>query len=154
MPTIFLLIFLWMPESPYHLLAKGKREDAVKTLRWLRGGVPEDNIEKELIEIQVMYSSFALLHAYVLSQDYDKRYMSACSTHVVQIYQILKVIFTFWLDVAHALKSQMSSILFHCDCCCQTLLTYPVNCRKFCYITFLPDQKRYLVHNKIIYLFI
>lgn len=54
MPTCFLIIFFWMPESPYHLLAKGKRQEAIKTLRWLRGGVPEDFIEKEIIEIQVI----------------------------------------------------------------------------------------------------
>ncbi|XP_075238441.1 facilitated trehalose transporter Tret1-like [Lycorma delicatula] len=52
MPSVFLVIFLWMPESPHHLLAKGRREETIKTLRWLRGGVPEDYIEKELIEIQ------------------------------------------------------------------------------------------------------
>lgn len=33
-PVLFLFTFFWMPESPVHLLAKGKAEDAEMALRW------------------------------------------------------------------------------------------------------------------------
>ncbi|XP_022205102.1 facilitated trehalose transporter Tret1 [Nilaparvata lugens] len=59
MPVVFLLIFLWMPESPHYLLAKGKRQETIRILQWLRGGLPEDCIEKELIEIQALLDSSA-----------------------------------------------------------------------------------------------
>lgn len=32
-PIVFLLMFYWMPESPVHLLAQGKAEDAEMALR-------------------------------------------------------------------------------------------------------------------------
>lgn len=32
-PVLFLFTFFWMPESPVHLLAKGKAEDAEMALR-------------------------------------------------------------------------------------------------------------------------
>ncbi|RZF43762.1 hypothetical protein LSTR_LSTR009185 [Laodelphax striatellus] len=59
MPVVFLMIFVWMPESPHYLLSKGKRQETIKILQWLRGGVPEDCIEKELIEIQALLDSSA-----------------------------------------------------------------------------------------------
>jgi SP family facilitated glucose transporter-like MFS transporter 8 len=36
-PAVFLLTFIWMPESPVHLASKGKLEEAERSLRWLRG---------------------------------------------------------------------------------------------------------------------
>uniref|UniRef100_A0A182X3Q9 Facilitated trehalose transporter Tret1 n=1 Tax=Anopheles quadriannulatus TaxID=34691 RepID=A0A182X3Q9_ANOQN len=35
-PTTFFALFLWLPESPYYLLAKQRSEQAEKNLRWLR----------------------------------------------------------------------------------------------------------------------
>ncbi|XP_065077609.1 facilitated trehalose transporter Tret1-like [Ochlerotatus camptorhynchus] len=35
-PAIFLLCFVWMPESPYYLLGKNKDEQAEKSLAWFR----------------------------------------------------------------------------------------------------------------------
>lgn len=37
LPLFFVLVFWYMPESPYWLLMKGKRESAAKSLAWLRG---------------------------------------------------------------------------------------------------------------------
>ncbi|CAH0555376.1 unnamed protein product [Brassicogethes aeneus] len=46
--VIQLILFNFVPESPYYLLAKNRREDAEKALRKLRSNI---NIEKELEEI-------------------------------------------------------------------------------------------------------
>ncbi|KAG8227209.1 hypothetical protein J437_LFUL003415 [Ladona fulva] len=37
-PIVFLVSFFFMPESPYYLLAKNKRDEAEKALIWFRGG--------------------------------------------------------------------------------------------------------------------
>jgi SP family facilitated glucose transporter-like MFS transporter 8 len=51
---MFAVSFVFFPESPYHLLAKGRREEAAKALQWLRGqsraGVQE---ELEVIEVRL-----------------------------------------------------------------------------------------------------
>ncbi|KAF5287670.1 hypothetical protein FQR65_LT12200 [Abscondita terminalis] len=48
LPITFLLIFIWMPESPHYLLAKGKAEIARKCLAKIR---PLAEIEEELADI-------------------------------------------------------------------------------------------------------
>lgn len=52
-PFIFTITFLFMPESPYYLLMKGKRDEAERALSWLRGGkaVNEDlkSIEESVL---------------------------------------------------------------------------------------------------------
>jgi len=37
LPVLFAVTFFWMPESPVHLLSKGKIDKAEKSLCWLRG---------------------------------------------------------------------------------------------------------------------
>lgn len=44
-PIIFVLLFIWCPETPYHLLAKKKIDTADKCLKQLRG---HSNVEEEL----------------------------------------------------------------------------------------------------------
>ncbi|XP_062549490.1 facilitated trehalose transporter Tret1-like isoform X2 [Armigeres subalbatus] len=44
-PVAFFLLFMWMPESPYYLLAKNKDESAKKNLSWLR---KRDQVDDEL----------------------------------------------------------------------------------------------------------
>uniref|UniRef100_A0A1B6EHF6 Major facilitator superfamily (MFS) profile domain-containing protein n=1 Tax=Cuerna arida TaxID=1464854 RepID=A0A1B6EHF6_9HEMI len=55
-PIVFLLTFFWMPESPVHLMAQGKIEDAEMALRWLRGAKPyhQYDTEPEMLKIQNM----------------------------------------------------------------------------------------------------
>lgn len=35
-PVLFALMFIWVPESPYYLLKKGRKTDASKCLQWYR----------------------------------------------------------------------------------------------------------------------
>lgn len=52
--------FRWMPETPQYLLAKNRRRDAEKALRWLRG--PDADLTGELEEMQkdVSFSSVSV----------------------------------------------------------------------------------------------
>ncbi|XP_018579936.1 facilitated trehalose transporter Tret1 [Anoplophora glabripennis] len=47
--SIELIVFPFMPESPYYLLYKNKPEEARKSLQWFR---PNQNVEKELEDIK------------------------------------------------------------------------------------------------------
>ncbi|KAI5724087.1 facilitated trehalose transporter Tret1-like [Diaphorina citri] len=53
-PVVFLMTFIWMPESPYFLIMKGRDVDARKSLFWLRGGreSSKDKINLELSNIK------------------------------------------------------------------------------------------------------
>ena len=44
-PLLFYVAFFWCPESPYYLLGKGKRDEALKSLARLRS---RSNVEEEL----------------------------------------------------------------------------------------------------------
>ncbi|XP_050520686.1 facilitated trehalose transporter Tret1-like isoform X2 [Daktulosphaira vitifoliae] len=46
-PTLFLIMFIWVPESPYYLLKKGRRDEAAKCLRWYRNGNDSELQEME-----------------------------------------------------------------------------------------------------------
>lgn len=48
-PLIFGAIFVFMPETPLYLVSKGHKEDAAKSLRWLRGS--EYDYSEELAEL-------------------------------------------------------------------------------------------------------
>ncbi|XP_068083518.1 facilitated trehalose transporter Tret1 [Anabrus simplex] len=47
-PLIFLVTFVWMPESPYHLLAKDRKEAAERCLMKLRGKRKPEGVKEEL----------------------------------------------------------------------------------------------------------
>jgi SP family facilitated glucose transporter-like MFS transporter 8 len=57
-PFIFVLQFLWMPETPQYFLSKDNREGAAKSLQWLRGKTHD--VQTELQELKV--SDFQLHH--------------------------------------------------------------------------------------------
>jgi hypothetical protein len=46
-PALFTVCVLFIPESPYYLLAHGKTDEAMKSLKWLRGAVHEEQIIKK-----------------------------------------------------------------------------------------------------------
>ncbi|XP_055850155.1 facilitated trehalose transporter Tret1-like [Episyrphus balteatus] len=50
-PVIFALIFVFLPESPYYYAGKGKKEDAIKSLQFLRGRSAE-GVQEEMTAIQ------------------------------------------------------------------------------------------------------
>ncbi|XP_075229162.1 facilitated trehalose transporter Tret1-like isoform X3 [Lycorma delicatula] len=55
-PLIFLLVFLWLPDSPYYLISKGQKESAIKSLQWFRGNISKEMAEKEsVIILSTMY---------------------------------------------------------------------------------------------------
>ncbi|XP_075228671.1 facilitated trehalose transporter Tret1-like isoform X2 [Lycorma delicatula] len=57
-PLISLFLFLWIPESPYYLLAKGRRTKAMKWLSWLRGNVSLSSASEELALIQASLQNY------------------------------------------------------------------------------------------------
>lgn len=50
-PIIFAIIFVFLPESPYYYAGKGRKEDAVKALQYLRGQTAE-GVQAEMAIIQ------------------------------------------------------------------------------------------------------
>jgi SP family facilitated glucose transporter-like MFS transporter 8 len=57
-PAIFLLTFVWMPDSPVYLASKGKAEEAERSLRWFRGAryITDYDVKHELERIQKFVS--------------------------------------------------------------------------------------------------
>ncbi|KAG8271893.1 hypothetical protein J6590_052949 [Homalodisca vitripennis] len=51
-PLLFLLTFLFMPESPYYSLMKNRTENARESLFWLRGDLNRIELESELNQIE------------------------------------------------------------------------------------------------------
>lgn len=52
LPTAFLIMFVWQPESPYFYLVLGKRESAERSLMWLRGTTNKEVVREELTEVK------------------------------------------------------------------------------------------------------
>ncbi|XP_069687039.1 facilitated trehalose transporter Tret1-like [Periplaneta americana] len=53
LPILFLITFLWMPETPIYLLRKGKIKEAKRSLKWLRGGKGE-HLTEELTKMSLI----------------------------------------------------------------------------------------------------
>ncbi|PNF21494.1 hypothetical protein B7P43_G13559 [Cryptotermes secundus] len=54
-PVMFAVSFVLFPESPYYLLARGRREEAARALQWLRGQSRAE-VQEELDVIEVRLS--------------------------------------------------------------------------------------------------
>jgi hypothetical protein len=50
-PIVFVLQFIWMPETAQYFLSKDNREGAAKSLQWLRGKTHD--VENELQQLKV-----------------------------------------------------------------------------------------------------
>ncbi|XP_050441883.1 facilitated trehalose transporter Tret1-2 homolog isoform X2 [Adelges cooleyi] len=46
-PVLFFIMFIWVPESPYFLLKKGRRDEAAQCLRWYKSGDDSELQEME-----------------------------------------------------------------------------------------------------------
>ncbi|XP_046662330.1 facilitated trehalose transporter Tret1-like [Homalodisca vitripennis] len=51
-PIYFLTMMFSIPESPYYFLIRNDREGAKKSLRWLRGGMDNHNLELEVDKME------------------------------------------------------------------------------------------------------
>ncbi|XP_065165832.1 uncharacterized protein [Atheta coriaria] len=51
LPVVFLVNFMFIKESPYYLLMKGRVDDARSSLQWLRGAKSPAHVEEELIKL-------------------------------------------------------------------------------------------------------
>ncbi|XP_039300507.1 facilitated trehalose transporter Tret1 [Nilaparvata lugens] len=49
-PIVFMVCFVWMPESPAYLVSKGRDEEARRVLRWLRGPDYQHEVELSLMK--------------------------------------------------------------------------------------------------------
>lgn len=66
LPVLFACVFVFMPESPLYLVAQGRADEAVRSLRWLRGS--QYDYSDELSELQAeqdrqRYSNVSLWQA-------------------------------------------------------------------------------------------
>lgn len=53
LPLLTMFLFMWMPESPYHLLDKGRKQQAFAALQWLRTYPDKGVVQQELADLQV-----------------------------------------------------------------------------------------------------
>ncbi|XP_075230341.1 facilitated trehalose transporter Tret1-like [Lycorma delicatula] len=51
-PILFLIIFYHMPDSPHYLMAKGRKDEAIDAIKWLRMYQYDNAAEKESQDIQ------------------------------------------------------------------------------------------------------
>lgn len=56
-PLFCILIFVWVPETPYHLLNKNKKQEALESLQWLRGYPERILMQSEITDILVSLNS-------------------------------------------------------------------------------------------------
>jgi SP family facilitated glucose transporter-like MFS transporter 8 len=86
-PAIFLLTFVWMPESPMYLASKAKAEEAESSLRWFRGAryITDYDVKPELERIQKFVSETAETSPSQETASQDARVIRNCMS-------ILKII--------------------------------------------------------------
>ncbi|XP_022185516.1 facilitated trehalose transporter Tret1 isoform X2 [Nilaparvata lugens] len=73
-PLAFVCLFVWMPESPYFLISKGRIDEAKEAIRWLRRGITEEALEVEINLINCILQQSSSSHTNsVKSLDYAKQ---------------------------------------------------------------------------------
>lgn len=58
-PFMTMIAIFFIPETPFWLLARGRKDEALKSLQWLRGWVSPEHVEEEFKEMQ-RYSKFSI----------------------------------------------------------------------------------------------
>ncbi|XP_049790316.1 facilitated trehalose transporter Tret1-2 homolog [Schistocerca nitens] len=51
---LYVICFPFVPETPYRLASTGRHQDARKALRWLRRGISEEEVERQMACIQAL----------------------------------------------------------------------------------------------------
>ncbi|XP_047105081.1 facilitated trehalose transporter Tret1-like [Schistocerca piceifrons] len=52
LPILFVITFIWMPESPYFFLIRDREQEAVKSLTRLKGQLDPQELDSELVEMR------------------------------------------------------------------------------------------------------
>ena len=52
-PLLFLICVIFVPETPYYLLKKGRHDEAYKSMRWVRGAAYDMEPEFKLLQVAV-----------------------------------------------------------------------------------------------------
>lgn len=55
LPLICFLSFIWIPESPYHLQHKGRKEEALKALRFFRDHAEISTLKRDIADLEVKF---------------------------------------------------------------------------------------------------
>ncbi|XP_047116047.1 facilitated trehalose transporter Tret1-like [Schistocerca piceifrons] len=106
-PVIFMLGFLWMPESPYFLALRSRNEEAESVLRRLRGAVSEEAIQEELDIVQkyvkeqreARQSQLELLRQLVLRRGSWRALVVCVVLIVTQVFAGLSVLLAYATDI-------------------------------------------------------
>ncbi|KAJ8867315.1 hypothetical protein PR048_031116 [Dryococelus australis] len=109
-PVLFLLTFLWMPESPIWLLMKGKDSEAEKSLRWLRGAAPggDKGIEEEMNEMR----TFLKMEEELSSSSTEKLVDPTGRVRMWSTPSVKATFIVFWLMVFQQMNGN-NSVLFN-----------------------------------------
>jgi SP family facilitated glucose transporter-like MFS transporter 8 len=121
LPVLFLVTFLWMPETPVYLLRKGQVKQGKRSLEWFRGGKGKD-LEEELTkmslslkEIQERDSCKSLYKDLILDQGVRRALIIAivvCATQMLSgVYVILSYTAPIFQMTGSELSPQVSSMI-------------------------------------------
>lgn len=79
-PILCILVFSWMPESPYYLLSKDRKEEALNSLQWLRGYPEPLTMQNEIADIHVsIWCSHYPIHCSIPSAQLTMCSYAGCS---------------------------------------------------------------------------
>ncbi|XP_023704096.1 facilitated trehalose transporter Tret1 [Cryptotermes secundus] len=114
LPVLFLVTFLWMPETPIYLLRKGEVKEAKRSLEWFRGGKGKD-LEEELTkmslslkEIQERNSCRSLYKDLLLDRGVRRALIIGIAVSATQMLSGAYVILTYTAPIFRMTGSELS----------------------------------------------